>query len=136
MFGVDSIYHPLLWFFLIGLMLPVPFFVLHKMFPNSPIKFHLINVPIIAMGASIVPQSPANFIISSFIISFIFQFYIYRYSRDWWNKYVSLYCSLFYCFMRSYCISKELCTVCSSRCWCRCLVDAGLLGNICPFAGS
>lgn len=44
--GPDSQYPGMNWAFLIGLVLPVPFWLLHKRFPNSKIPWHLVNVPV------------------------------------------------------------------------------------------
>ena len=82
-----SLYHPLLYCFLIGIVLPVPFYFLHKRYPNSFVRWKMVNIPLIAMGASIVPQNPANFIISGLLCGFVFQFVIYRYHYSWWRKY-------------------------------------------------
>jgi len=84
-FGPDSPYHPLMWFFLVGLVLPLPFYLLHRRYPGG--KWHLINIPIFAIGTYTVPQSPANFIITGLLVSFVFQFYLYRYRHEWWRTY-------------------------------------------------
>lgn len=87
MFGPESVYHPLLYCFIIGLVLPIPFYFLHKKYPKAWIRWKMVNIPIMAMGASVVPQNPANFIISGFICAFTFQFFIYRYHYGWWKRY-------------------------------------------------
>ncbi|RKP06142.1 OPT oligopeptide transporter protein-domain-containing protein [Thamnocephalis sphaerospora] len=84
-FGPNSPYSVLLWFFLIGLVLPVPFYLLHKRFPNG--KWHLVNIPIFAIGTFAVPQSPSNFVFSGFIVSFVFQYFLYRRHHGWWKRY-------------------------------------------------
>lgn len=87
MFGTASIYHPVLYCFFLGILLPVPFWLLHKRFPKSPLHFNLVNIPIIAAGASLIPQYPANFILSSMIVATLSQFYAHRYHHGWWSKY-------------------------------------------------
>lgn len=87
MFGPNSIYHPLMYCFIIGAVLPVPFYFLHKKFPKSPFRWRLWNIPLIAMGASIVPQNPANSFISAACCAFFFQFFMYRYHHGWWKRY-------------------------------------------------
>jgi len=84
-FGSQSIYYPLYLFFLLGILLPIPFYLLHKRYPDG--KWHLVNIPIMMVGAVTVPTSPANFIVTTFLVSFIFQFYLYRYQHSWWRKY-------------------------------------------------
>ncbi|RKP26649.1 OPT oligopeptide transporter protein-domain-containing protein [Syncephalis pseudoplumigaleata] len=84
-FGGNSPYQALLWFFLIGALLPVPFYLLHKRYPNG--KWHLVNIPIMTIGTIAVPQSPSNFLTCGFIVAFIFQYYLYRRQHDWWKRY-------------------------------------------------
>ncbi|KAG9284968.1 hypothetical protein G9A89_009778 [Geosiphon pyriformis] len=84
-FGPGSIYYSCLFGFAIGFFLPIPFYLLAKKFPNA--GFDLINVPIIAAGAYIVPQVPTNVIISGLIASALSQFYAARYQVSWFRKY-------------------------------------------------
>ncbi|RKP09680.1 OPT oligopeptide transporter protein-domain-containing protein [Thamnocephalis sphaerospora] len=84
-FGRDSPYRPLIWLFLVGLLLPIPFYLLHRRFPRS--KWRLVNVPLLAAGAYAVPQSPANFLLSSFIVGFVSQVAVRRYFSIWWRRY-------------------------------------------------
>ncbi|CAG8815040.1 9808_t:CDS:2, partial [Racocetra persica] len=84
-FGRDSIYNVLLWGFLIGGFLPIPFYLLHKKFPNA--KFNLVNVPVILNGLSLFPGTYSNFLITGFLTSFLSQFYAFRFQKKWWTKY-------------------------------------------------
>ncbi|KAG9294530.1 hypothetical protein G9A89_008641 [Geosiphon pyriformis] len=84
-FGNASIYHPLLWGFLIGFFAPLPFYLLHRKFPKA--RFDLVNVPLICSGLSILPGTYTNFIIMGFIASFLSQYYGLRYKYHWWKKY-------------------------------------------------
>ncbi|CAG8532260.1 24732_t:CDS:10, partial [Gigaspora rosea] len=84
-FGHDSMYSTLLWGFLIGVFAPVPFYLLHRKFPN--VRFDLVNIPLICTGLSLLPGTYTNFIISGFIASFLSQYYAYRYQTRWWTKY-------------------------------------------------
>ncbi|CAG8719009.1 45676_t:CDS:10 [Gigaspora margarita] len=47
-FGPGSIYNVLLWGFLIGGFLPIPFYLLHRKFPKA--RFNLVNIPVIFNG--------------------------------------------------------------------------------------
>ncbi|CAG8770942.1 32591_t:CDS:10 [Gigaspora margarita] len=80
-FGSDSIYNILLWGFLIGAFLPIPFYLLHRKFPKA--KFNLVNTPVILYGLTRFPGTVPNFMITGFITSFLSQFYAFRYK----NKY-------------------------------------------------
>ncbi|OZJ02510.1 hypothetical protein BZG36_04256 [Bifiguratus adelaidae] len=85
-FSSDGPYSFVFWGFLIGLLLPIPFYFLHRRYPKQ--FWHLINIPIIAGGMAQAPQIPTNTILSSAIMGFIFTFYLYRYRRAFWQKYV------------------------------------------------
>ncbi|CAG8758232.1 9793_t:CDS:10 [Dentiscutata erythropus] len=78
-FGSGSIYNVLLWGFLIGGFLPIPFYLLHRKFPKA--KFNLVNTPVILFGLTVFPETYPNFIITGLIASFLSQFYA------WWKKY-------------------------------------------------
>ncbi|CAG8481538.1 13434_t:CDS:10 [Dentiscutata heterogama] len=84
-FGPSSIYNVLLWGFLIGGFLPIPFYLLHRKFPKP--KFNFVNIPIIFFGLSAFPQTYPNFIITGFIAGSLSQFYAFRYKHMWWKKY-------------------------------------------------
>ncbi|CAI2169826.1 18648_t:CDS:10 [Funneliformis geosporum] len=80
-FGPGSFYQPLLWGFLIGFILPIPIYLLHRKYPK--VGFNLVNIPLLCTGLSIIPEYYRNFIIVGFLTSFASQFYAYRYK----NKY-------------------------------------------------
>ncbi|CAG8792267.1 15210_t:CDS:10 [Gigaspora margarita] len=80
----DSMYNILLWGFLIGAFLPIPFYLLHRKFPKA--KFNLVNIPVILYGLTRFPGTVPNFIITGFITSFLSQFYAFRY-KIMYNRY-------------------------------------------------
>ncbi|RIB05859.1 OPT oligopeptide transporter protein [Gigaspora rosea] len=84
-FGSGSIYNVLLWGFLIGGFLPIPFYLLHRKFPKA--KFNFVNIPVILFGLTIFPQTIPNFLITGFIVSFLSQYYAFYYKNKWWKKY-------------------------------------------------
>ncbi|KAI1318499.1 hypothetical protein EDD11_006381 [Mortierella claussenii] len=49
--------------------------------------WHLINTPLICVGASFVPQAPASFVVSAGIVAFCFAFLVLRYRHEWWRRY-------------------------------------------------
>ncbi|KAF9173833.1 hypothetical protein BGX21_010506 [Mortierella sp. AD011] len=49
--------------------------------------WHLVNTPLICMGASFVPQAPASFVASAGIVAFVFAFLVLRYRHEWWRRY-------------------------------------------------
>ncbi|KAI8576592.1 hypothetical protein K450DRAFT_256344 [Umbelopsis ramanniana AG] len=87
LFGPDSQFPGMNWAFLVGIVLPLPFWFLYKRFPKSKIPWKMVNVPVILGGAGFAPQVPTNILITSFICGFVSQFYLYRRHHSWWAKY-------------------------------------------------
>jgi OPT family small oligopeptide transporter len=85
MFGPNSRYYIILWAFIIGLVLPLPFWLLHKKFPNA--GFQYVNLPTFLMGLCILPGSNSSWVTNSFIIVVISQFYLKRRYTAWFSKY-------------------------------------------------
>ncbi|KAG2213452.1 hypothetical protein INT47_009126 [Mucor saturninus] len=85
MFGPSSPYYPTLWFFLIGLLLPIPFYFYSKRYPNSWVKY--VHIPIILNSTGMMPPAvPLNYSMW-FAAGFIFMFWLRRYRFEWWIKY-------------------------------------------------
>ncbi|XP_057854440.2 oligopeptide transporter 3 isoform X2 [Cryptomeria japonica] len=86
LFGQHGMYRNLVWLFLVGALLPVPFWVLSKIFPEKK-WISLINIPVITYGfAGMPPATPAN--ISSWIITgTIFNYFVFRFRKRWWQRY-------------------------------------------------
>ncbi|KAF8928609.1 hypothetical protein BGZ58_009541 [Dissophora ornata] len=62
--------------------------------PDSTLEYclrrfpwHLVNTPLICVGASFVPQAPASFVASAGIVAFCFAFLVLRYRHEWWRRY-------------------------------------------------
>ncbi|KAJ1980413.1 hypothetical protein H4R35_001136 [Dimargaris xerosporica] len=85
MFGPLSPYHPLLWFFLGGFLLPFPFYYLQRQFPGTWVQF--IHIPLILFATGNWPPAPTVDFPMWFFWCFVFNFAIHRYRRQWWNKY-------------------------------------------------
>ncbi|KAI9593424.1 OPT oligopeptide transporter protein-domain-containing protein [Syncephalis fuscata] len=85
MFGSEGHYSALLWWFLIGLLLPVPFWLLSRRFPNTWLQY--VHTPVILGATAIMPPAQPVMYPTWFLIGFIFQFVIYRYQHQWWSKY-------------------------------------------------
>ncbi|KAF9986513.1 hypothetical protein BGZ75_001733 [Mortierella antarctica] len=49
--------------------------------------WHLVNTPLICVGASFVPQAPASFVVSAGVVAFCFAFLVLRYRHEWWRRY-------------------------------------------------
>ncbi|PLW42849.1 hypothetical protein PCASD_07221 [Puccinia coronata f. sp. avenae] len=84
-FGEGTIYRPIVYFTLIGALLPIPFYLMTKRFPNSWLKYT--NLPVLLLGACwIPPATPINYT-SWILVGFIFQYVLRRMKFRWWSKY-------------------------------------------------
>ncbi|KAL0081202.1 OPT family small oligopeptide transporter [Phycomyces blakesleeanus] len=85
MFGGKSPYGVLMWFFLIGLLIPIPFWLLSRKYPDSWFKY--IHFPLILNATAMMPPAtPINFSMWS-LFGFIFMFVLRKYRKNWWTKY-------------------------------------------------
>ncbi|RUS27410.1 hypothetical protein BC938DRAFT_483292 [Jimgerdemannia flammicorona] len=85
MFGGESPYSVVLWFFLIGAVLPIPFYFLAKRYPNSFFKH--VHMPVLLSATGFMPPaSPVNYT-SWVFVGFVFMFYLRKYHAAWWAKY-------------------------------------------------
>ncbi|KAI8051216.1 OPT oligopeptide transporter protein-domain-containing protein [Syncephalis plumigaleata] len=85
MFGSEGYYSSLLWWFLVGLLVPVPFWLLLRRFPNTWLQY--VHTPVILGATAIMPPAQPVMYPTWFLIGFIFQFLIYRYRHQWWTRY-------------------------------------------------
>ncbi|CAK9235221.1 unnamed protein product [Sphagnum troendelagicum] len=85
-FGKLGEYSAINWFWLGGLLAPVPVYILHRYYPKVKL-FRLINMPILIGATGIMPPASAVNFTSWFIVAFIFNFLIYRYRKSWWQRY-------------------------------------------------
>ncbi|KAF9909786.1 hypothetical protein EC991_008109 [Linnemannia zychae] len=51
------------------------------------VPWHLVNTPLMCVGASFVPQAPASFVTSAGIVAFCFAFLVLRFRHEWWRRY-------------------------------------------------
>ncbi|KAG0172884.1 hypothetical protein DFQ28_009890 [Apophysomyces sp. BC1034] len=84
MFGPGTRYYIFLWAFIIGFFLPVPGYVLHRLYPK--VGFNNINVVMILTGLCTMPGSNSSWITVAFIIIVISQYYIKRRHQAWFIK--------------------------------------------------
>ncbi|XP_028752885.1 oligopeptide transporter 1-like [Neltuma alba] len=85
MFAKECIYSRMNWFFLIGLLAPVPVWLLSRKFPNQK-WISLIKMPIIFKGpGNLLPARSVNFIMWG-IVGLFFNFYVYKRYKAWWAK--------------------------------------------------
>ncbi|XP_008224626.1 PREDICTED: oligopeptide transporter 3 [Prunus mume] len=86
LFGPGGLYRNLVWLFIVGAFLPVPIWILSKIFPDKK-WIPLINMPVITYGfAGMPPATPTN-IASWLITGGIFNYFVFKYHKRWWQKY-------------------------------------------------
>jgi OPT family small oligopeptide transporter len=85
LFGDRGLYAPLYWAMLIGLALPVPFWLLARKYPKSWVKY--VSVPIILNATVYIPPASGIVYVSWFVVAFVFQYLIRKYNFRWWSKY-------------------------------------------------
>ncbi|KAK3835832.1 MAG: OPT oligopeptide transporter protein-domain-containing protein [Linnemannia elongata] len=85
MFNSDGQYGYAYYGFLIGAVLPIILWALSKKWPNVP--WHKVNVSIIAGGMGGFPNGFVTGVTGSVIVCLVWQFWLYRYHKNWWSKY-------------------------------------------------
>lgn len=84
-FSPGAMYGPLLWFFFIGAILPIPFYYLARRFPLSYWRY--INIPVLFAGIGAFPPATGINYSSWVLVGFIFQWFMRRYHFRWWMRY-------------------------------------------------
>ncbi|KLO10280.1 OPT oligopeptide transporter [Schizopora paradoxa] len=84
-FSKGQVYYPLVFFFLIGALLPMLGYLLNRKYPNSFMKY--VNFPVIFSGTAFIPPATAVNYVPWAIVGFIFQYVIRRRHFSWWTKY-------------------------------------------------
>ena len=82
-FGPSAPYHPLVYCFIIGFLLPFVPWLSNKVYPHR--RWHLVNIPLIAMFSGLGGLQSEYLV--PLIVGWVFQWYLYRTQREWWNKY-------------------------------------------------
>ncbi|TDL15604.1 OPT oligopeptide transporter [Rickenella mellea] len=84
-FSHGQVYYGLVFFFLLGAILPAIAYLIHLKWPNSFIRY--VNFPVIFSGTGLIPPATAVNYVSWAIVGFIFQYVIRRRHFSWWTKY-------------------------------------------------
>ncbi|KAJ6863926.1 oligopeptide transporter 1 isoform X1 [Populus alba x Populus x berolinensis] len=85
MFGRLGLYSKMNYFFLIGLLAPVPVWILSRKFPEKK-WIKLINVPIILGGTVGMPSARAVNYMCWFAVGIFFNFVVYKRYKGWWVR--------------------------------------------------
>ncbi|KAH9062552.1 OPT oligopeptide transporter [Lactarius deliciosus] len=85
LFSHGQLYYGLVFFFLIGAILPVVQWVLHRKFKIAFLRY--LNFPLIFIGMSnMPPATPMNYV-PWVVVCFIFNYVVRRRHFSWWAKY-------------------------------------------------
>ncbi|KAF9960325.1 hypothetical protein BGZ72_007266 [Mortierella alpina] len=85
MFGRSSIYHPLMYFFVFGLLIPIPFYIFSRRYPGTIID--RIHTPVILTSTGMMPPARPYQYANWLVVGFMFQFWAKRYRRDWYHRF-------------------------------------------------
>lgn len=84
-FSAGALYYPLVWFFLIGAALPVPFYYLARRYPRSVWRY--VHIPVSLVGVDAVPPATGLNFTSWIMVGFVFQWFMRRFHFRWWMRY-------------------------------------------------
>lgn len=85
MFTSQGVYPEQNWFFLIGLLAPVPVWILSRKFPNNKLIKN-IHVPLILAATANMPPARAVHFLSWGSVGIFFNYYLYKRYKGWWAK--------------------------------------------------
>ncbi|CAJ2678240.1 unnamed protein product [Trifolium pratense] len=85
-FGSLGDYSAMNWFFLGGAIGPILVWLLHKAFPKQS-WIPLINLPVLLGATGMMPPATAMNFNAWMVIGTIFNFFIFRYRKKWWQRY-------------------------------------------------
>ncbi|KAI0274879.1 OPT-domain-containing protein [Gloeopeniophorella convolvens] len=85
LFSPGALYYPLVWFFLIGAVLPIPFYYLARRYPRSPWRY--VHIPVALAGVDNVPPANGVNFAAWIITGCIFQWFVRRFHFRWWMRY-------------------------------------------------
>ncbi|KAF9026590.1 hypothetical protein CPC16_000867 [Podila verticillata] len=81
-----ALYSTVQWGFVVGAILPIPFWWAAKRFPHiSWLKF--VHWPVLLAATSNMPPALPYFYTNGLFIGFVFSFLLRRYRYDWWARY-------------------------------------------------
>jgi hypothetical protein len=85
-FADGTLYRGLLWFFLVGAILPIIVYAMKKAWPKQR-WLEEIHVPLFLGGLNYIPPASGTNYGSWVIVGLVFGLWIKRNSRGWWRRY-------------------------------------------------
>lgn len=90
MFSPGAIYAKLQYFWLIGALLPVAFYLLARRFPRSPARY--LNAPVMFGALGYIPPATPLIYASWALVGFVFNKLIRSRRTGWWLTYSKSFC--------------------------------------------
>ncbi|KAJ1943265.1 hypothetical protein FBU59_002961 [Linderina macrospora] len=78
-------YYSLYWMFLVGVFLPIPFWLLQRRYPKS--IWRHVNLPVMLTYIGYMPNAPTHDFVMFTLFCFIFNYMLMKYRNAWWSKY-------------------------------------------------
>ncbi|KAF9438266.1 hypothetical protein BGZ76_008907 [Entomortierella beljakovae] len=87
-FGAHNgiMYSSIQWGFLIGVLLPLIFWMASKKYPNKS-WLRKVHWPVLLTSTSNIPPALPYFYSNGLFVGFIFAYWLRRYRFDWWSRY-------------------------------------------------
>ncbi|OCH88594.1 OPT oligopeptide transporter [Obba rivulosa] len=85
LFSPGKIYNFAMYFFLLGAILPIPFYLLARRYPHSKLRY--VNVPVMFAGLGQLPPATGINYSSWATAGFFFQWFMRRFHFRWWMRY-------------------------------------------------
>ncbi|KAM5532784.1 hypothetical protein V8D89_013581 [Ganoderma adspersum] len=85
LFSSDGMYNWVLYFFLIGAILPIPFYVLARWYPTRFYRY--VNIPVCFAGLAQLPPATGINYSSWAMVGCFFQWFVRRYHFRWWLRF-------------------------------------------------
>jgi OPT oligopeptide transporter protein len=83
-FGTGSVYHPHLYAIIVGVFIPVPFYLWQRRYPDSWARY--VSMPVVIAGLSGIPPAMGINYSSWSLVTFIFPYVIRKKNFVWWSK--------------------------------------------------
>ncbi|GAA83881.1 OPT oligopeptide transporter [Aspergillus luchuensis IFO 4308] len=95
LFGSGQIYNPLLYGFLVGALLPIPFYFITKWRPRSILRY--VYIPLVFYGICDISPYNVTYAWCPMVVGFIFNYWIKRRWQAWWEKYAYVFTTAMSC---------------------------------------
>lgn len=78
-------YYPLIFFFIIGALAPIPFYFLARRWPHAFWRY--VNMPVFLNGVAQIPPASGINYASWFLTGAVFQWFVRRFHFRWWMRF-------------------------------------------------